>query len=233
MPRDTNFHGSPDMEIVIVESHVDEVTTNLSSRVGKLQVAEDGQLRYYGATSNLHILHNGPNSLSQPSIRTIQAHGKHAIAQANLEWPGDHEYEEHLLDLFFAWHNPFTNVVDKSCYYRSRQAHANGHNATFYSLCLTNAMYVYLIVFLCLFWSFLILISRLAIGCAYGPRVHSLLPDNSSEFFSSRAKVFLDIEMDSPTVATIQALLILASHEAAQIRDSRGNSCNTIYPQLY
>jgi hypothetical protein len=32
----------------------------------------------------------------------------------------------------------------------------------------------------------------------------------------------LDIEIDSPTIATAQALLILSSHEAAHARESRG-----------
>jgi hypothetical protein len=39
-----------------------------------------------------------------------------------------------------------------------------------------------------------------------------------------RAKVLLDIEMDSPTVATTQALATLSAHEAAYARDSRGES---------
>jgi hypothetical protein len=32
----------------------------------------------------------------------------------------------------------------------------------------------------------------------------------------------LEIEMDSPIIATIQALLLLSAHEAAQMRDTRG-----------
>lgn len=43
-----------------------------------------------------------------------------------------------------------------------------------------------------------------------------------AEFFASRAKALLDIEMDSPTVATVQALVILSAHEAAFTRDARG-----------
>lgn len=42
------------------------------------------------------------------------------------------------------------------------------------------------------------------------------------EFYSSRAKALLDIEMDSPTVATVQALVIMSATEAAFTRDSRG-----------
>lgn len=46
--------------------------------------------------------------------------------------------------------------------------------------------------------------------------------DATDEFFAFRAKTFLEIEIDSPTIATAQALLILSSHEAAHARESRG-----------
>lgn len=44
----------------------------------------------------------------------------------------------------------------------------------------------------------------------------------AAEFFAFRAKTYLEIEMDSPSLAVVQALLVLSSHEAAQMRDSRG-----------
>lgn len=43
-----------------------------------------------------------------------------------------------------------------------------------------------------------------------------------AEFFSSRAKALLEVEMDSPRVATVQALVVLSAHEAAFTRDARG-----------
>lgn len=76
--------------------------------------------------------------------------------------------------------------------------------------------------------------SRLAVGAAYGSHAPASLPENPPEFFALRAKTYLDIEMDSPIVATIQALMILSSHEAAQMRDSRGEIVlpRVIYSQL-
>lgn len=55
---------------------------------------------------------------------------------------------------------------------------------------------------------------------AAGENLH--LPEPASEFFSSRAKALLDVEMDSPTVATVQALVIMSATEAASTRDARG-----------
>jgi hypothetical protein len=65
---------------------------------------------------------------------------------------------------------------------------------------------------------------RFAIGAAYASTPHPLIHTDVPEFFASRAKVYLDIEMDSPTLATLQGLIILSAHEAGQARDSRGRA---------
>jgi hypothetical protein len=119
---------------------LDGVTKQLSSRLGSLQIAEDGQLRYFGATSNLHIVHNGPFSLSQPSIRTVQTNGDAAISQAGLQWAEDLEYEEHLINLFFTWHNPIMNAVDKVVFLRERHRYSLGESTSYYSMTIVNAM---------------------------------------------------------------------------------------------
>lgn len=61
-----------------------------------------------------------------------------------------------------------------------------------------------------------------AIGAslATGERGVSHIP--GPEFFSARAKALLDVEMDSPSVATVQALVIMSATEAAFTRDARG-----------
>jgi Fungal specific transcription factor domain len=181
---------------------LDDVTRQLSSRLGRLQIAEDGQPRYYGATSNLHILHSGPQSLYQPNIRNVFTHGDAAIVQAGLQWEEDSEYEENLLNLFFSWHNTFQYVCDKEIFSQERKRCKAGQTSDLYSPALANAIY--------------------SIGAAYADRSHSGLPDDAAEFFGLRAKAYLDIEIDSPSIATAQGLLILSSHEASCARDSRG-----------
>jgi hypothetical protein len=121
-------------------THIDEITKQISDRFGRFQIAEDGQVRYYGATSNLHILHNGPSALTQPSLRRIEDCGDVAIAQAGLAWPSDDQYLKHVVDLFFCWHNPLVNVVDPVTFFRAERIHASGQKTPFYSLCLANAM---------------------------------------------------------------------------------------------
>ena len=63
-----------------------------------------------------------------------------------------------------------------------------------------------------------------AIGASYEGRYNKSLitfPKSVAEFFADRSKVLLEIELDSPCVSTVQALLLLSSHEAACGRDVR------------
>ncbi|KAK7885116.1 hypothetical protein LTR67_010607 [Exophiala xenobiotica] len=178
------------------------VTQQLSSRQGKMRVAEDGRAHYYGATSNLHIFHSGLSALYQPHIRNVRTHGNTAIEQLGLEWEGDATHEEHVLKLFFAWHNPLMHVVDKAMFLQGQKLYEAQGIDQCYSPALANAIF--------------------AVGAAYSNSSPSTLPPDPGEFFASRSKAYLDIEMDSPSIATLQALLILSFHEAAQTRDARG-----------
>lgn len=68
-------------------------------------------------------------------------------------------------------------------------------------------------------------VRRCALGAAFEARYHPTFvtfPKSLAEFFADRAKALLEIELDSPCVATVQALVILSSHEAASNRDARG-----------
>ena len=56
----------------------------------------------------------------------------------------------------------------------------------------------------------------------YEPRKRNDLPHPLSEFFIKRMKVWLEIELSCPRVATVQALAILSSYEGASGRDTRG-----------
>ena len=63
-----------------------------------------------------------------------------------------------------------------------------------------------------------------AIGAAFEGRYHQsfiTFPKPLAEFFAEKSKVLLELELDSPCVSTVQALLLLSSHEAANGRDAR------------
>lgn len=66
---------------------------------------------------------------------------------------------------------------------------------------------------------------RCALGAAFEPRYHPTFvtfPKSLVDFFGDRAKSLLEIELDCPCVATIQAMVILSSHEIGNGKDARG-----------
>ena len=68
-------------------------------------------------------------------------------------------------------------------------------------------------------------VDRCASGAAFDSRYHPTFitfPKSLAEFFADRAKALLEIELDSPSIATVQALVILSGHEAVAKRDARG-----------
>lgn len=123
------------------ESDSELLLDQLSGRMGSLQIAEDGQLRFYGATSNLHILHNGPLSLSRSKFRSPSEQGTDLLRGAGVGHVVEDDIEDHLLKLYLAWEDPSIHVVEESVFWRERMVcKAGGHASSLYSEVLTNAM---------------------------------------------------------------------------------------------
>lgn len=113
----------------------------LGERFGSLQLADDGQIRFFGATSNLHIKHVGLFSLTEPKIRSVYGKNEAILRRAGLNDPVSEELEGHLLLLYFCWENPNIPVVDQDIYYMERTSYrAIGRPTHRYSEVLTNAM---------------------------------------------------------------------------------------------
>lgn len=67
--------------------------------------------------------------------------------------------------------------------------------------------------------------SRCAIGASFETRYHPdfvTFPKSLVDFFGDRAKALLEVEMDSPCVATVQSLVICSSLEVGSGREARG-----------
>ncbi|KAL3476208.1 putative fungal-specific transcription factor [Aspergillus californicus] len=184
-----------------------DVIEQISHRIGTLKIAGDGHLRFYGATSNLNLVDvSATQQRQRPDARTVRHDGQDILNHLRVGQPVEQALEDHLLELYFTWQNPSTYVVDKEMYMMARQNWREELDDTpFYSEVLTNAM--------------------CAIGSAFEARYHPTFitfPKSLSEFFADRAKALLEIELDSPCVATVQALVILSCHEGAANRDARG-----------
>lgn len=136
-PRLTNYAALSQSE----PAEPDNITSSLSARMGSLQIAEDGQLRYYGPTSNLHLYHAGLHSSSRSTIRHVATEGKQVLARAGLDHPIAPDVERHLADLYFAWEDPSIHVVDEEIFFLERQKWKSGHtNTPYYSETLNSAM---------------------------------------------------------------------------------------------
>lgn len=118
---------------------IDSLTDELSDRVGTLRIGPGGQTHFCGPTSNFNL----PN---MPISDTFEAYrkAKHDVLQrldrlgCNIEIPAS--LEEHLINLYFSWQNPFFHVVDRRIYEEAKVKWLDMKDTPFYSESLRNAM---------------------------------------------------------------------------------------------
>lgn len=117
------------------------ITDILSARMGALRIVEDGQLRYYGPTSNLHVHSDGLQSLSSPSFRRVSIEGIQVLRRLGLDREVPLAMEAHLANLYFAWEDPAIHVVDQDTFFaEKRRCLLQETNSPYYSETLNNAM---------------------------------------------------------------------------------------------
>lgn len=113
----------------------------LSDRMGLLQIAEDGQLRLFGPTSNLHISHVGAFPLFNSNIRSVYRNEGVILKAAGVDHHVEEELEDHLTKLYFTWENPNIPLVEEATYYREKYCQRKLHQCSHrYSEVLNNAM---------------------------------------------------------------------------------------------
>ncbi|KAH8699117.1 fungal-specific transcription factor domain-containing protein [Talaromyces proteolyticus] len=188
----------------------------LVKRTGSLQFTDHGQLKYFGATSNVHFLRDtipfqvrapdAPPSSHEKDKSPSESSLLEYISPATPSIP--RELEDHLIKLYFAWENPYFRVVDEDAFMSARRRVLSRSNQEddlpgpfCYSEFLVNAM------------------------CSWGALFTDReLPDLPSlhDFFISQAREKLERDLDNPTIATVQGLAMMSGSEASRGRDSRG-----------
>jgi hypothetical protein len=63
---------------------------------------------------------------------------------------------------------------------------------------------------------------RCSVGATMTTKSYPHLPDQLPDFFATRSKLLLELELDAPTLSTVQSLVILSAVEALLTRDARG-----------
>ncbi|KAI7554627.1 hypothetical protein KC331_g416 [Hortaea werneckii] len=180
-----------------------EVTSHLSNRLGRLLPSKNGQWRFYGATSNLHLMDS--KATSEVAVKSFSLQESKIASRLEL-FHVDHQLDvdecKHLIKLYFAWHNASLHIVDKEVFESALEMYEREQKqSTFYSPFLFNAM--------------------CAIGALFEKSGHPNPQVSQSELFAKRAKALLDLELDEPRVATVQGLAVLSCYEAAVMRDTR------------
>ncbi|KAJ6183931.1 hypothetical protein N7519_005232 [Penicillium mononematosum] len=183
----------------------DEVTNQFACRLGRVQLTHDGQLRYFGSTSNLNLLDVSVD-IGNPTPSLVQKDAQEILEDSGLNIEVEEAFEKHLLELYFAWQDPCLHVVHSEAFWKAKfQNQYEGLTSAYYSQALCNAM--------------------CAMGAAYEPKYHPDLvtfPRSLSQFFGDRAKALLELEIENPSLATIQALVICSNYEASGTKDTRG-----------
>ncbi|POR36832.1 Uncharacterized protein TPAR_02968 [Tolypocladium paradoxum] len=187
------------------DDNTESLLDQLSNRIGSLQIGPGGQVRYYGPTSNFNLVDMpAPDNLTVH--RTVRNDGQEYLDRLGIGKEVPHELEEHLTDLYFAWQDPTFHAVDRAMFESARISwRQNKEDTPYYSEALQNSI--------------------CSLGAAFEARYHktfTTFPKSLSDFFADRAKALLEIELDSPCVATVQAMMVLSSHDIGCKRDARG-----------
>ncbi|KAH8659465.1 fungal-specific transcription factor domain-containing protein, partial [Ilyonectria robusta] len=177
----------------------------LSDRIGSLQIGPGGQVRYYGPTSNFNLVEMpAPDNLTVH--RTVRNDGQEYLDFLGLGKAVPPELEAHLTNLYFTWQDPAFHVVNREMFEAAKATWTDNQEDTpYYSEALLNAI--------------------CTLGAAFESRHHQTFvtfPKSLSDFFADRAKALLEIELDCPCVATVQAMVVLSSHDIGCKRDARG-----------
>ncbi|KAI0423540.1 fungal-specific transcription factor domain-containing protein [Xylaria sp. FL1042] len=199
--------SSPNSQTTVTAADTEEtkeLVGMLSDRMGSLQIEPSGRVRCYGPTSNFNLVDMpAPDNLTVH--RTVRSDGQDCLDRLGIGAAVPPDIEEHLANLYFAWQDPAIHVVNRSVYEEAKDQWQDGEETPYYSLALMNSI--------------------CALGAAFEDRYHPTFitfPRSLSDFFADRAKALLDIELDNPCTATVQALVVISGHDIGCKRDARG-----------
>lgn len=118
-----------------IESLIDEI----SDRVGTLRIGPGGKTHFCGPTSTFNL--TGVLESEEPEARPINELyplGHHDCSGRDPEIPP--ALEEHLINLYFCWQDPFCHVVDRNMYAEAKRKWQGMEDTPFYSEALRYAM---------------------------------------------------------------------------------------------
>ena len=169
---------------------------DVADLVGRLNLGDNGELRYFGSPSNFTLLHGTTNGARIPTnsdaineaLSEPQALYRERYVPPSLQL--------HLLDLFWTWQNTWQYVVHKRAFMSEFDAGTRGRYCTP-----------------------LLLLAILSLSSRYSDwpeaRTDPQDANTAGEAFANQAKELLFHEIETPTVPTVQAAVLLALREYA------------------
>ncbi|OKL62053.1 hypothetical protein UA08_02149 [Talaromyces atroroseus] len=176
---------------------------DLTDIYGRLDVAEDGHLRYFGASSYFNMLKRPQydGSTAKPHVPSLSSTAFQAHMPTRIDLP--HEVQNHLLDLYWKWQNPWQYIVHKDAFCRALE---QGHHDEYCTP--------------------LLLHSVLALAARYSDdislRTDPLDANTAGDALQRTAKFILQSEVEHPTVSTVVSLAILALREMSTNKEAIG-----------
>lgn len=217
------------------------LTDELTQVMSQLDIDEGGEVRYVGPSSNLNLVSDVPKAWAPAWDHDTDARTESFSSNLSMPFSGfgveldaavialDNEHndnqviathgscdmsteasealEEHLLALYWTWQHPFFTLFCRSIFLRDREiARASGSMATrskHFSPLLLNA----------------ILAHAAHLSSRPEVRTNPSDPATAGNRYFRTARKLLEVECESPSMTTVQALALMGSREAGCGRD--------------
>ncbi|CAO3622671.1 unnamed protein product [Cunninghamella blakesleeana] len=208
-------HGPPDSKSMILNHHLQNEPANQQRQTdrdspdgndGNLSVDESGQIRYYGKSSGFYMLKNSQNfkngafHFSNKGYQTDSNTDSIQQLIDPFELPPP-DLARDLLQLYFIHFYTLIPILHKDSFWERYESNTNPP-----SKLLLNAMFA------------------IASRISHDVRVRTT-PDaanTAGDIFFERARILLDFEYDDFNISTIQALLLMSSHQNGALKSIRG-----------
>lgn len=174
-----------------------EPLEELPRLAGRLNIGEDGQLHYFGAQSNCHLLHGPLYTPSTKALDRCKAEGLRILTHLGQSVDVPIELQDHMLQLYWKLQNSWLYLVDKESF---MQDYNNGGTGPYCSPLLRMSIFA--------------LMARYSdlTELRHDPKD----PETAGDTFADRAKLLLLYESEAPTVATVQSACLLSLRWMAQ-----------------
>ncbi|KAI8393395.1 fungal-specific transcription factor domain-containing protein [Radiomyces spectabilis] len=178
-----------------------------NDHLGSLSIDAGGQVRYYGKSSGYYmlrsrhqLLHDGTFPLNTKRLRSGDTESRPPPVVDPFEMPPK-DLEDHLLEIYFRHFYSLIPLLHKKTFMRRIQTKDDRPPAL-----LLNAIFA--------------IASRISPDIRV--RADPMQPDTAGDAFFERARMLLDLEWDSFRVYTVQALLLMSSHQNGALKTVRG-----------